>query len=82
MRVLRSTGFIFCLSADPQTILDRTKGNENRPLLKVENPKEKIRELLDCRMPFYERAGIMIETCGKSPRQVAEEIAEALKWKK
>ncbi len=76
MEALRENGMIFCLTADPETILSRTSGNDDRPLLKVEDPMARIRELLAFRMPFYEKAGVMIHTDGKTPLQVAEEIAE------
>jgi shikimate kinase len=75
MAILRNTGVIFCLYADPQTILDRTGGCKDRPLLDVEDPLAKINELLRKRMPFYEKAGIMIDTNGKTPLEVADEIA-------
>ncbi len=76
MRALRETGIIFCLYADPETIISRTKGCGDRPLLNVEDPLAKINELLRTRMPFYEKAGIVIDTNGKTPLEVAEEIAD------
>jgi shikimate kinase len=82
MQALRENGTIFCLTASAETILERTASSQGRPLLKVENPKKKIDELLGFRRPFYEKAGIMIETDGKSPLQVAEEILEIVKWRK
>lgn len=82
MAVLRETGVIFCLHADPETILSRTGGSGDRPLLNVEDPLAKIKELLGFRMPFYEKAGIMLDTKGKTPLQVAEEIAEIMKCRK
>jgi shikimate kinase len=82
MQALRENGTIFCLNAGPETILERTAGSQDRPLLKVEDPKKKISELLAYRRPYYEKAGIMIETEGKSPLLIAEEIAEIVKWRK
>ncbi|MBI5639022.1 MAG: shikimate kinase [Nitrospirae bacterium] len=76
MQALRENGIVFCLDAGPETILQRTGKSDDRPLLKVDNPMAKIKELLDFRMPFYERAGAMIGTEGKTPVEVAEEIAE------
>lgn len=73
---LRKNGMIFCLTAAPDTILKRTAGNEDRPLLKSDDPLRKIIELMQYRRPFYEKAGIMIDTEGRTPLQVAEEIAE------
>ena len=82
MEALKENGIIFCLNATAETILERTGRSQDRPLLKVENPKEKINELLAYRRPFYERAGIMIATDGKTPLEVVQEIMEIVKWKR
>ncbi len=82
MEALKGNGIVFCLNASAETILKRTGSSEDRPLLKVENPKEKINELLACRRPFYEKAGIMIETDGKSPLEIADEIMEIMRCRK
>lgn len=76
MNALRENGDIFCLAASPETIFRRTSGSEERPLLNVENPVSRIKELLNFRMPFYEKAGTIIDTEEKTPLQIAEEIAE------
>jgi shikimate kinase len=77
--VLRKNGVIVCLTASPETILRRTSRNSDRPLLQVEDPLKKIKELLNFRTPFYEKADIMIDTEGKTPLQIAEEIIERIK---
>lgn len=77
--VLRKHGIVVCLMATPETILRRTSHSSHRPLLQVEDPFRKIKELLDLRRPFYEKADIMINTDGKTPRQIAEEIIEKIK---
>lgn len=82
MAALRETGVIFCLFADPETIIARTSGSNDRPLLNVEDPLARIRELLSLRMPFYERAGTMIDTNGKTPLEVAKEIVEIFRCTK
>jgi shikimate kinase len=79
MDALRKQGIIICLMASPQTILKRTSHNSNRPLLKVEDPFEKIKELLNFRKPFYEKADILIDTEDKTPLQIAEEIIDKIK---
>ncbi len=76
---LRKNGLIICLTASPETILKRTSNNDDRPLLQVDNPLQKIKELLEFRKPYYEKADIMIDTEGKSPIEVAEEIIEKVK---
>ena len=79
MDALRKQGIIICLMASPQTILKRTSHNSNRPLLKVKDPFEKIKELLNFRKPFYEKADILIDTEDKTPLQIAEEIIDKIK---
>jgi shikimate kinase len=79
---LRKNGVVVCLTASPETILKRTISNNDRPLLQVENPLQKIKELLEFRKPYYEKADIMIDTEEKSPFEVAEEIIEKTGIKK
>lgn len=71
---LKQNGVIVCLTAEPETILKRTAGNKDRPLLQVKDPLTRIREMLDFRMKYYEKADIMIDTDDKSPLQIAGEI--------
>lgn len=81
IEALKTNGVVVCLTASPEEILRRTKGDSGRPLLQVEDPLSKINELLTKRMPYYERADIMLETEGKTPRQIAEEILKEIGWK-
>lgn len=74
IEALREHGIIFCLTANPETIMLRTVGNNDRPLLQGEDRQTKIAELLTERQPFYEKAGIMINTEGKTPFEIANEI--------
>lgn len=77
--LLNNKGIIVCLIATPETILERTDRSAKRPLLDVEDPLGRIKELLESRRPFYEKADIIIDTEAKTPRQVAEEILEGVK---
>jgi len=79
--MMRKNGILICLTAKPETILERTSHNSDRPLLQVENPFEKIRELLNFRKPFYEKADMIVDTENKTPLRVAEEIIETIKNK-
>jgi shikimate kinase len=81
MDLFRNNGIIVCLTASPETILSRTSNSDERPLLQVEDPFKRIKELLDFRKPFYEKADIMIDTENKTPLQIAHEIIERVKDK-
>ena len=81
MDALRENGIVICLTATPETILRRTGSSDERPLLQVRDPLQKIRDLLELRRPWYEKADVIIDTEGKTPFQIAEEILEKVKWK-
>jgi shikimate kinase len=81
MSALRETGVVVYLRTRPSTVLERTSGNSDRPLLQVQDPMAKIRELLELRGPYYERAEVIVDTDDKSPREVAEEILDRVGWK-
>lgn len=76
MELLRSSGMIICLTADPAVIMERTKKYKHRPLLNVEDPKRKIMELLKTRAPLYAKADHSIDTGSLTVRQVVEKIAD------
>lgn len=79
MDLLRKNGVIFCLNASPETILERTTRTDERPLLKVQEPMARINELLAYRKPYYEKADFMLETDGKNPVEIADEIMGLMK---
>lgn len=81
MDILRENGTIVCLTATPETILKRTSSNDERPLLQVKDPIQKIRDLLELRRPWYDKADVIVDTEGKTPFQIAEEILEKVRWK-
>jgi shikimate kinase len=77
---LRQDSRIVLLSAAPSVILQRTSGNNNRPLLDTQNRLQSIRELLKFRKPFYERAAdFSINTTRLSIETIAGQIIEKLR---
>jgi len=78
---LRETSRTVYLTASPAAVLRRTAGDPTeRPLLKVDNPKQRIRELMAERRPFYERAAdITVHTSLLTPEGVADEIIARLR---
>ena len=77
--LLRKIGKVVYLRAKPETIFERVKDDDKRPLLKTENPLAKIEELLEKRAAFYEDvADMIIDTDGKSPLEITKEIIDKL----
>lgn len=77
--LLRRNGIIICLTARPETILNRTSKSSKRPLLNVDDPLKRIEDLMESREPFYEKPDLMIDTETKTPLQIAGEILEKIK---
>jgi len=73
---LKKDSVIVYLSASPEVILRRTSGDRGgRPLLDVPDKVSEIRELVEFREPFYERAAdIEIDTSKLDIPAVVEEI--------
>lgn len=73
---LKNSSTMILLTADPETILERVEAQgETRPLLATEDRLERIRRLLTTRHPRYIiAADIVVDTSGKTPGQVAEEV--------
>lgn len=72
--------FSVFLKANRDEIYDRIKNDNSRPLLKVENVKGRISEILQSREKFYSLAKFQIDTNQKEIIKVVDEIVEL--WKK
>ncbi len=72
--LLTEKGIVICLFAQPETIVSRTVGNPKRPLLNVENPEERVRDLMKEREPLYMKTGIGISTEGRGIAEVTSNI--------
>lgn len=62
LELLMSRGVVVCLHASLETVLKRTQRSRSRPLLNVENPLERMREIYTAREPIYRRAGTLLLT--------------------
>ena len=75
---LSRVGHVVYLKADPETILNRVKDDQSRPLLKSESEEElrkRITTMLDSRNPYYEIfADQVIYTDRLTPSEIAEII--------
>jgi shikimate kinase len=83
-RTMRKSGHVVWLTATPETILARMSGDattaDRRPSLTNRPPLEEILQLLDRREPIYrESAHLIVDTEGKSPEQLADEVLAGLR---
>ncbi|MCF7870854.1 MAG: shikimate kinase [Candidatus Omnitrophica bacterium] len=79
LKILKESGYLFSLHACPSSIFKRVKNSNQRPLLNVKNPLEKIGQLLRARSPYYEKAGLKVNTDKLSAQEVADYILNFLK---
>ena len=78
--LMKQGGLVVMLTASSKTIYNRVKGGHNRPLLEGRMSVEGIEELMQGRLPFYEKAAdLKIPTDRLRCIQVAKNIAKAVK---
>ncbi len=75
----KQSGFVVCLTARPEVILNRIKRETHRPLLQTPDPLSRIKELLENRARFYAAADAMIDTSDKTIETVIAEIKERIR---
>jgi shikimate kinase len=76
---LKKTSRIVLLTASPETVLERVKGSDERPILNGNMNVEFITGLMEKRAELYRKAAdVIIETDHKSVDQVCEELLKAL----
>jgi shikimate kinase len=74
--IMQASGFVCYLTASIDQLVERTSRDKKRPLLQVENPRQKIIDLLALRDPLYQLAAdFVVNTDRRSPKAVALEIA-------
>jgi shikimate kinase len=71
---LKTHSLVVCLWASPEKIYERVRGQSHRPLLKLENPMERIRQLLSAREPYYRQADVLLNTELRPLREVANQV--------
>lgn len=72
---LKKSSRIVLLTASPETILERVKGSDERPILNGNMNVEYISQLMDKRRAKYEAAAdVVIQTDGKSVQEICEEL--------
>nr|WP_294495081.1 shikimate kinase [uncultured Mediterraneibacter sp.] len=76
---MKKNGRVVLLTASPETIYERVKDSNDRPLLKDNNNVEYIAELMEKRREKYEAAAdVVIRTDNKTVLQICEELITKL----
>ena len=82
-RLMKQSGTVVQLTAKPETILERVRGDNNRPILEGRKNVPAIRALLDERREAYELArDVTVATDGRGTWDIAAEILEKIKERK
>ena len=77
--LISATDAVVYLRASVDQLLERTGKDKKRPLLQVDNPKEKIISLLEQRAPLYESvADYCVDTDGQNPKSTVQNILKLL----
>ena len=77
---LSARGIVVFLSCSVNQQYERTYRDRNRPLLQTEDPRERLRELMEVREPLYRgTADYTVSTEGRGAGAVAKEILELLR---
>ncbi len=59
-QILNERAITVWLKGDFETIMERVSRKDTRPLLQVEDPRAKMRELMDIRYPIYAQAHVTV----------------------
>jgi 3-dehydroquinate synthase len=67
---MKQNGVVVYLKSTVHDLWQRTRHDQNRPLLQTENPRAKLQELLDLREPLYEETADVVAYTGKQSVQI------------
>ena len=74
LAILKESGIVICLSADPQIIMERIQRRNNRPLLSKENMYNDIIQLYKVRKEVYGQADCVIDTSSSTFEEILRQI--------
>jgi shikimate kinase len=75
---IRDNGLSLWLDADLDTLWDRVSKRDNRPLLKTENPKKTLEDLMFARYPIYAEAHLKVKSRDVKKDHMAAEVIAAV----
>lgn len=81
-KLIKKGGYCIFLKVTAKEAYERLKGDSERPLLQVPNPKDKIHQLLKERNPIYESvADYVLDEEGKNVKLVFDELLKVVREK-
>ncbi|MCP4653251.1 MAG: shikimate kinase [Candidatus Omnitrophica bacterium] len=78
IKLLKKSGVVFNLHSSAQKVYDRTKMHKTRPILNVDDPLSRIKELMAERAKYYNQADYTVLSEDQTPQEVAENIINLL----
>jgi len=75
---IKSAGLSLWLDADLETLWERVIKRDNRPLLKTENPKQTLENLMTTRYPTYALSDLSVKSRDVKKDIVAAEVIAAV----
>lgn len=77
--LLKQLGIVVWLEANDETLFERASRRGQRPLLRTENPRKTLSEILRARAPLYAKvADIRVDTTRSTHDEVADLILEQI----
>ena len=77
-RLIKKSGVSIWLDADLDVLWERVSKRDGRPLLKTDNPKQTLENLMRVRYPIYAEADLRVKTRDVRKDLIVEEVLTAL----
>jgi len=77
-KAIKANSLSLWLSADLDVLWERVSKRDNRPLLKTENPKQTLKDLLELRYPVYGEADLEVKSRDVRKETIVEEVLAAI----
>lgn len=75
---MKKDGYVIALKAAEETIIERVKHDQSRPLVQGD-VEERVHKLLETRRNAYDFADLIIDTTGVSVEEIVEQIVASTK---
>ncbi|MCA1406154.1 shikimate kinase [Ensifer sp. IC3342] len=77
-RQIKKGGMTIWLNADLDVLWERVNKRDTRPLLKTENPKQTLENLMRARYPIYAEADLTVQSRDVKKEMIVEEVLTAI----